>query len=739
MSCTFYSRRRRLLPCLVAAACALTLCTLPALAAQTDGPPSARTVDVVDHVFGATLHDPYRWMEGEHNTEFQQWLAAQGDDTRAKLDALPTLKSWQQALQKVSAATVVYRNQRHVGGRLFFIRQAAQGNGTLMVRELDGSERVLLDPATLKGDSGHASITVFKPSPDGSKVAVNIDHGGNEITRVEVLDVKSGKPTGDAVEPVWGEFPVQWLPDGSGFTYTQLAPPEQRTGGDPLQDMRSRFHPLGKLSTQDPILLRAGTGQGANPSFAIPANHFPVIEFSTDSRWVLGEALSAQAEQRYCVALRSDAVKPDATWHCIADDNDEVQEAAIHGDTLYLVSSRGRSNGELLALDLSRPNASIKDARSILPLQDDEIVVGVSLNDTQMVAPARDALYVKVSKNGIDDIRRIDYASGKVETVPMPLSGAASLFHADDNEDGFLLELRSWTTPPKSWRYEPTTRALHSLNQDEASPADYSMIEATEAELISKDGTHVPFTILHRKDAALDGSHRAIVFGYGSYGLSIVPSFKPARLEWVKQGNIFAYAHVRGGGEKGEAWHQDGKGPNKHKGVEDFVAGVARLSELGYSRPERTALISGSAGGLLIGGAVTGYPDHFGAAVFLVSILNPVRLMQAPNGANQIGEMGDPRKASDFPWILAMDPYQQIHPHTAYPAVMLDVGLNDSRVAPWETGKFTARLRAADISGRPVWIRTDANGGHGIQKSLGAEAAEYADIFAFLDAKLPGR
>ncbi|WP_158545119.1 prolyl oligopeptidase family serine peptidase [Dyella monticola] len=737
MPYTFRSSRAYVSLCVVAAACTLMVGALPAIAAQTDEPAPARTVDQVDHLFGVTLHDPYRWMEGAHNAEFQQWLAAQGDYTRAKLDALPTLKFWQQDLQKINGTTVVHRSQRYVDGSLFFIREEAQGNGTLMVREANGAERVLLDPATLAGDGGHASITLFVPSPDGSKVAVDIDHGGNEVTRMEVLDVKSGKPTGDAVEPVWGEFGAEWLPDGSGFAYTQMAPPAQRTNGDPLQDMRLRFHRLGTPSASDPILLRAGKGEGVNPSFTMSSNRFPDVQFRTDSRWAIAEEQGAQIEQRYCVTMQTEAIKPGATWHCIADFDDEIVDADIHGNTLYLVSTRTRSNGELLALDLSRPDASLKDAHPILSLQDDEMIVDSNLDDTQMIAPARDALYVKVVRNGIDSIRRIDYRTDKVENVPMPFPGSAALFHADDNQDGFVLGLRSWTTPPKFWRYDPSTRSLRSLGQDEASPADYSMIEATETELVSKDGTHVPLTIVHRKDVALDGSHRAIVFGYGSYGMSIVPSFRPVRLEWVKNGNIFAYAHVRGGGEKGEAWHKAGKGPNKHKGVEDFVAAVARLSELGYSRPERTALISGSAGGLLLGGAVVGYPSRFGAAVFMVSLLNPVRLLQEPNGANQMGEMGDPSKAADFPWMLAMDPYQQIHPHTAYPAMMLDVGLNDSRVAPWETGKFAARLRAANTSGRPVWIRTDAHGGHGIQASLGAEAAEYADVFAFLDAQLP--
>lgn len=729
-------RSDRPLLSLHAVACAFAFGSFAAFAGN-DVPPTAPTVDVVDHVFGVTMHDPYRWMEGENNAEFHRWMVAQGEYTRAHLDALPTLKTWQQALEKTNGATVVHRAQRYAGGRLFFIRQTAQGTGTLTVREANGTERVLLDPGTLHGGGGHASITLFVPSPDGSKVAVDIDHGGNEVTRLEVLDVRSGKPTGDAVEPVWGEFGAEWLPDGSGFTYTQMAPPDQRPGGDPVQAMRARLHRLGTPAAQDPILLRAGPGEGASASFPIAANRFPVIALPAGSRWALASASGAQPEESFCVAPQGDALKPGAHWRCIASLDDKVQSAVIHGDMLYLVSTRVRSGGEVLALDLSHPNASIKNANAILPLQDDETVVGLSLDDAQKVAPARDALYVKVSRGGFDRVCRIDYRTGEVEAVPMPLAGAASLFHADGNEDGFLLGLRGWTTPLKSWRYDPALRTLRSLGQDEASPADYSMIEATETELVSQDGTHVPLTILHRKDATLDGTHRAILSAYGSYGISILPSFNPVRLEWVKHGNVFAYAHVRGGGEKGEAWHLAGKGPNKHKGVEDFVAGVARLSELGYSRPRRTALLATSAGGLVLGGAVTHDPAEFGAAVFRVSLLNPVRLLQAPNGANQIGEMGDPSKASDFPWMLANDPYQQIRPHTAYPAMMLDVGLNDGRVAPWETGKFAARLRAADTSGRPVWIRTNADGGHGIQASLGAEEAEYADIYAFLDAQLP--
>jgi prolyl oligopeptidase len=211
-----------------------------------------------------------------------------------------------------------------------------------------------------------------------------------------------------------------------------------------------------------------------------------------------------------------------------------------------------------------------------------------------------------------------------------------------------------------------------------------------------------------------------------------------AGLQWVKAGGVYAIAHVRGGGDKGDAWHRAGQGANKSKGVDDLIACAAALRQQGYSSPERTAIFGQSFGGLLMGNAITRSPQSFGAAVIGVGMLNPVRLLEQRNGANQIAETGDPRTAEGMRTLLAMDAYQHIHEGVAYPAVLLMVGLNDSRVEPWETGKFAARLRAASSDGRPVWIRTDGNAGH-ITSSLSASVATSVDMYAFLDAQLPGR
>ena len=283
-----------------------------------------------------------------------------------------------------------------------------------------------------------------------------------------------------------------------------------------------------------------------------------------------------------------------------------------------------------------------------------------------------------------------------------------------------------------AFAFDPVKRKLADLKLGESYPGDYHDIVATETQAVSADGTRVPLTILARVDAAKDGSHLAVVGGYGGYGFSIQPFFDPMFLEWVKAGHIFALAHVRGGGENGNAWWLAGKPPHKERGVEDFIACAAQLTNLKLTTPQRTAAHGASAGGTLIGGAITLAPEQFGAAVIHAGVLNPVRLLAGQNGANQIAELGDPRTAEGLKAIAAMDPYQRIRNGVRYPAVILAVGLNDSRTSNWDSGKFGARLRTATTSDKPVWIRINGDAGH-FNDSLDDQAAEWADEAAFLE------
>jgi prolyl oligopeptidase len=693
---------------------------LGGIADAAQGPPPTPTVSDVDHLFGLTLPDPYRWMEGANNPEFQGWLKAQGEYTRAQLDVLPALATWRARLKAVSGGSTINRLQRRVAGRLFFLRAVRGRPSVLMVRDTQGIERVVLDPSTSASTSSTATITEYSPSPDGNLVAVNVDRGGNEITQVSVLVVETGTARPDVLENIWGEFPVGWLPDGSGFTYTQMAPKDEIESGDPMTNMRVRTHRLGQPAKEDPIILR----KGSNVHVPLLPNEFPIIDARADSDYALALIDGARPEYGICVAAKEAALFASTPWRCIANQADEVHGYALHGAMLYLLSVKGAPNGRIIALDLDKNPSDLVQAKELVPESKSTVLTGLG--------SARDALYVRQMKVGMDSFLRLPHSGGTVESIAMPFAGAAYVMSTQPKEDGLIFTLQGWTTPSVAFAFDPLKRKSTDLKLGESSLGDYHDILATETQAVSADGTRVPLTILARVDAKKDGSNLAVVGGYGGYGFSIQPFFDPMFLEWVKAGHIFALAHVRGGGENGNAWWLAGKPPHKERGVEDFIACAAQLTNLKLTTPQRTAAHGASAGGTLIGGAITRAPAQFGAAVIHAGVLNPVRLLAGQNGANQIAELGDPRTGDGLKAIASMDPYQRIRDGVRYPAVILAVGLNDSRVSNWDSGKFAARLRTASTSDKPVWIRTNGDAGHS-NDSPDDQAAEWADEAAFLE------
>jgi superoxide dismutase len=327
----------------------------PALA-QT--PPVARTVDTVDHPYGLTIPDPYRWMEGPNNAEFKDWLKAQGAAGRAKLDASPAMKKWQARLGAAST-TVVNNGQHHrAGDRIFYMHYENGGQGVLHVRLEDGSDKVLFDPSTVTGGQ-HASVTGYSVSPDGKRVAINIDRGGDEITTIEFYDVDSGKKLADNLDRVWGEFQAQWL-GNDAIAYTQMAPAGGQT--DAMLNMRARYHRLGGDASADPTLAAAG----GNPGLTIDPQEFPSVTGDPSSDKAVLIMGGAHPELRICVDKAADMATAPA-FTCLVGYADQVTNLTLLGNTLYLVTIKDAPNGRVLALDLSKPGVTLGDAKVVLP------------------------------------------------------------------------------------------------------------------------------------------------------------------------------------------------------------------------------------------------------------------------------------------------------------------------------------------------------------------------------------
>lgn len=694
------------------------LAVVPPVQSQQPTPlPATREVDTVEHAFGLTMPDPYRWMEGEDNAEFRAWLSAQGAASRRHLDALPTLGGWRERLAAIAGASTRHGSHRQVGQRLFFLRAPAGREPMLMVREADGREHVIVDPAQDPG----SSLSNYSISPDGSKVAVNIGHGGSEMGELVLFDVATGTRLRDTLRPVWSEFESSWLPDGSGFFYTRMRD-VQPGDNDPMQGTAAWVHRLGRPQASDRLIARAG----AEDALHISPHDFPSTFAIPNSDWAILGIGGARASLRGCMAPRADVLAGQAQWRCLFDYDDNIQDMALVGSTLYLLSAKDAPNRRVLAVNLADPSANLAAARVVIQERADAV-----LSD---LTPARDGLYVKSMRHGLDHVERMDYGSTTLRPVTMPDEGSIALMEGDPRQDGALVSLEGWIVPTRVYRYDPSTDSLTDLALGTLGAPAMEGLIAEETEATSADGTRVPMSVLHPAQLPMDGSTPAIVFGYGGYGISMQPTYRPIMLEWTRAGNVMAICHVRGGGENGDAWRLAGSGANKQRGVEDFIACAQELAKRGYTRPGRTAGFAASMGGVLTGGAYTTAPGAWGAMMVQSGIFNPVRLLAARNGANQIAEMGDPRTAEGMTQLLAMDPYQRIRDGVRYPPLLLVTGAVDQRVAPWNSGKFGARVKSASPS-TPVWFRTDDEFGH-FATNANAAALEMADVFAFAEAEL---
>lgn len=248
----------------------------------------------------------------------------------------------------------------------------------------------------------------------------------------------------------------------------------------------------------------------------------------------------------------------------------------------------------------------------------------------------------------------------------------------------------------------------------------------------SHDGVRVPLSILHRSGLALDGSHPALLSGYGAYGMTISPHFNPAGLAFLERGGVIAYAHVRGGGEYGKPWHHAGRMATKPNTWRDFIACGEYLVTKGYTSPAKLAGQGGSAGGILIGRAITDRPDLFAAALINVGCTDMLRMETTTNGVPNIQEFGSVKTKEGFDALLAMSAYHHVQDGVRYPAVLLTHGINDPRVEPWMSAKMTARLQAATAGGRPVLFRVDYQAGHGVGSTKAQRQEELADEWAFV-------
>jgi prolyl oligopeptidase len=674
---------------------------------------------VTETVFGTAVTDPYRWMENLNDPEVVRFFRDQNDYTRAVLGqfAAPRAKLLARIKALDDAGIPVYDAVR-LPRVYFYMKVPRSANvAKLYVRpRTGGSERILLDPEHFGKTSSHYSIDYYSPSLDGRYVALGISEGGSENDTLYVLDVATGKRLGDAITRMTFDG-VSWRPDGRSFYYSRmpkLGPHDSPNAA--RQRIRSYLHVLGRNPESDPLIF----GYGANPAVAFKPDETAYIVVTPSSHYAVGYIVNGvQPNVRVYTTLASQATSAKAQWRQVAGSDDYVKNIDFRGSTIYLQTFKHASRSEVVATSLVAPD--MIHARPVVP---------ASSRVIEELGAAADGLYVRELDAGLGRIQKVSYATGAVTNVPLPYDGAISELSTDGRLAGFMMKLGAWTRP--SLIFASNGAALSDTGLKPPIPVDFSAYTSVEVTASSKDGTMIPLSIIYPKNVALDGSHPARLEGYGAYGTTIDPYFSATRLAWLERGGIFAYAHIRGGGEFGEDWHRAGMKLTKQNSIDDMIACAQYLIQNKYTSTPKLGIWGGSAGGIVIGGFIDQRPDLIAAAIDAVGSNNALRQEFSPNGPGNVPEFGSVATQEGFKALYAMDAVAHVKDRTPYPAVLLETGINDPRVAPWESAKYAARLQAATSSGKPILLRVDYEAGHGFGSTKAQAEETLADELTFL-------
>ncbi len=658
-------------------------------------------------------------MENTNDPAVQAWFKAQNDYTRAALVKIPGRRLLLERIQQLdqSAAAKVSEVQRFKGDRYYYKKLLADEQISKLYERvgLSGEEKLLIDPNTFVTAPGtHYSLDYFSPSFDGRYIAYGVSVSGSEDAIIHILDRSTGRDTGETIDRSWYGFP-SWMPDQQSFLHNRFQKPGE--GADPNERrLRSRVY-LHRVGT-DPERDVAIFGYGVHPE--IKLEPYDASFVSTDPRTNFAVAVVQHGfmnESDLYIAPVAALDKPDLHWKKLCDSQDQITFFEVRGDDIYLLTHKNAPRFKVIRTSLSHPD--LAKAQVVIP-EGEAVILGV------VAAP--DGLYVQELDGGIGKLVKAEYSNYAFETVVLPVKGTLELFGGDPRLPNLVMGLSSWTTAYHIYKYDSAINKVADTGLVPAGPFDDPPdIEAEEVKVPTGSGTMIPLSIVHKKGMKLDGTNPTLLSGYGAYGINMQPFFSSRWLAWLERGGVLATAHVRGGGEYGEDWHQGGMLENKPNTWRDFIACAEYLIKRGFTSPSKLAGQGGSAGGILIGRAFTERPDLFAAALDDVGLSDMIRDMFSPDGPLNVPEYGDLKTRNGFKLLLEISAYYHVSDHVHYPAILLTTGMNDPRVVPWEPGKMAARLQAATASGKPILLRVDYQGGHG---GVGATKSQMEELTA---------
>jgi prolyl oligopeptidase len=668
-----------------------------------------------------TVTDPYRWLENSADPQVHDWSAAQDAHTRKYIDALPVrAPMYQQLFGLIAATSSSYRGLHAVGNQIFALYSQPPKQQPMIAVLTNAAKpalaQVIVDPNAID-PKGTTAIDWFVPSPNGKMLAVSMSENGSEDGTLRLFDVPSGKEIGTRIPRVQyptGGGSLAWRADSKGFWYTRYPGPE-RPATEQHFFQQVFFHQLGNDPSRDTYVL---------------GKDFPkVAEISLDARFnpdlVIASVANGDGGEFAHYVI-------DASGHSrqVTHFEDQVVAMTAGADrALYLVSRKNAPRGKLLKLE---PGDKDLARAAVIVTESDGVIQGGGEFGGEPVVVSPSALYVRELIGGPSRVAIFDHAGKPKGSLPLP--DVAAVNEVEMLSDGTVLySIETYLRPPFFSRYDEKTGKASDTELVQTSPVSFTDTEVIRESVRSKDGTSIPINIVRRKGTTLTGTNPLLLYGYGGYDVSETPRFLGANIRlWLNGGGVYVDANLRGGGEFGESWHQQGALTHKQNVFDDFIATAEHLITEKYTDRNHLAIMGGSNGGLLMGAALTQRPDLFRAVVSLVGIYDMLRVELDPNGLFNTTEFGSVKDPGQFKALYAYSPYHHVTDGTAYPAIFMATGATDGRVNPAHSRKMIARLQNATSSGRPILLSINTHAGHGIGSALSIRVNQQADYLSFL-------
>ena len=670
--------------------------------------PHTRRDDTVEDYHGTQVADPYRWLEDAASSEVQAWSEAQDAVTRAYLATLPRrerIKARLTELYDYPKYTVPSKR----GDRYYFSKNTGLQNQFVLYKQtaLGGEATLVLDPNTLSTD-GTVALVNRSFSEDGKLLAYGASTSGSDWQEVKVRRVDEGSDFDEVIK--WTKFSsLAWRHDEQGFYYSRFPEPGTVSEEDETNFNKVYLHKPGTAQIDDQLVFERPDAKelAFDPTVTDDGNYLVLnVWHGTDQKnRVYYREIDSTGP---FVRLLDDA---DAEYTFVGND----------GPVFYLKTDLNASHGRIIAIDTREPQRPNWKER--VPQQDDVIAFALIVNHQFVVVYMHDAHH---------QIQRYALDGQFLGEIPLPTLGSLAEISGEAHESELFFSFTSYLVPTSIYRYDFTSDTLTLFHGAEIK-FDASGYETEQVFYPSKDGTHIPMFLTHKKGLVKDGSNPTLLYGYGGFNVSLTPAFSLVALLWVESGGIYAVANLRGGGEYGEEWHKAGVLDKKQNVFDDFIAAGEWLVANNYTSTPKLAINGGSNGGLLTATCLVQRPDLWGAVVCEVPVIDMLRYHRFTIGRYWISDYGDAEhNAEDFKFLYAYSPLHNVKEGVHYPPTLIMTADTDDRVVPAHAKKFTATIQRAHSGENPPLLRLELKAGHGLGKPTAKIIEERSDMLAFL-------